>query len=205
MKVALDLHDFNIVSPRMEPLLRLKEYFPNFKVSLFTIPEPRPSDYGPYLTRHETLREIKKHLDWMQIIPHGVNHESSREMKHCSYEEFLNTVIPTITRAFERDGLPFEKGFCAPHWRRSEGVIQALNQAGWWEAVMREEKALPEKFYRYNYLLNEPFWESAEPVLKLHGHTFGTKNDVGLCFDNLLKLPRDTEWHYVTDFLEETL
>jgi len=204
MKVCLDLHDWTPTFQRLDLLLKLKEHFPNFKVSLFAIPIDKKMDYGPYLIRKELLEEAKKHLDWMQLIPHGLYHHSSREMKHVDHETFKHTILPAIKSAFWADGLPYEKGFCAPHWRWNDDVVAALDEAGWWGAVLREEKGrLPKKFYRYNFLLNEPFWESDLPVLKLHGHTYGTKNDLGLCFDNLLKLPRDTEWCYVTDFLEE--
>src|SRR5690606_23545746 len=128
----------------------------------------------------------------------------SREFKDMDHETFKHTVIPAIKDAFWKDGLPMEKGFCAPHWRWNQEVVNALDEAGWWGAVLREDKyPIPKKFYRYNYLLNESFWESKEPVLKLHGHTYGTKNDVNNCLENLLKLPKDTEWHFVTDFLEE--
>ena len=37
-KVSLDLHDFSILNNRMDLLFQLKEFFPNFKVSMFTIP-----------------------------------------------------------------------------------------------------------------------------------------------------------------------
>jgi hypothetical protein len=204
IKVALDLHDWTPINNRFDLLLQLKEHFPNFKVSLFAIPLDKKLDYGPYLIRQSLLEEAKKHLDWIQLIPHGLKHESSREMYGMLHEEFKHQILPDIKDAFWRDDLPYEKGFCAPHWRWSKGVVDALNEAGWWGAVLREEKELiPKRFYRYTHLLNEPFWESKEEVLKLHGHVYGTKNDIGLCMQNLLKLPRDTEWCYVTDFLED--
>jgi len=52
--------------------------------------------------------------------------------------------------------------------------------------------------------LNEPFYESNLELLKLHGHIYGTKNDVGRCIDSLLRLPLDTEWVFATECLEET-
>jgi len=202
MKVALDLHDFSVVNNRMGLLLKLKEVFPNFKVSLFTVPCDVKSDWGQYQVRDKSLEEIKKHLDWIQIIPHGLYHTDSKEMKNMSYDEFKNIVVNMIKQAFWIDRLPYEHGFCSPHWNQSEGVTKALDDMGWWGAVKREAKETPNRFYRYNYLLNEPFLEAKEEVLKLHGHVYGTKNDIGLCFNNLLKLPKDTEWHYVTDFIE---
>lgn len=202
IKVALDIDDFNWINPRMDIWLKLKDYFPNFKVSMFTIPNPRKCDYGPYLTKKDTLEEIKKHLDWIQIIPHSFTHESSHEMESYSYESF-KLLLSRIEEIFNKDGVPFVKGFKAAHWRWNEGVVKALDEAGWWGGVLREDKMIKtKKFYRYNYLLNEEFWKSKEDVLKLHGHVFGTKNDIGKCIDNLFKLPQDTQFHFITDFIE---
>lgn len=197
--ICLDLHDFSIVNNRLYLLYKLKEYFPKFKVSLFTIPIDEKKDWGPSLLREDFLKEIKT-LDWIQIIPHGYNHNSNREMM-LSYEEF-KALLPKIEEEFKKAGLPYEKGFCAPHWRWTEGVAQVLDEQGWWGAIdPRQDKPRPKRFYAYSHKLDEPFWE-AKGDLKLHGHIFGTKNDLGRCFNNLLKLPRDTEFGFVTDFLE---
>lgn len=202
MNVVLDLHDFTVSYNRLDILLKLKEYFPNFKVSLFTIPDEGKMDFGPTLNKKENLKEIKKHLDWMQIIPHGFKH-NGLEMTQMDTSYFRDVILPKMEQMFKDDGLPYEKGFCAPHWKWSDGVASALDEKGWWGAVLREDRMTKTKrFYRYTHLLNEPFWESDLPVLKLHGHVYGTKNDIGLCFDNLLRLPRETQFYYVTDYLE---
>jgi hypothetical protein len=203
MRVCLDLDDFCLSYPRIGLLLKLREHFPSFKVSLFTIPFDTKLDYGPYLLRESALREIKRHLEWMQIIPHGFYHDGS-EVMDWNYTNTKAVYLPQIMKAFNDYGLPFELGFKAPHWRWNEGVALALDDEGWWGAIDRD-KTMPvtKRFYRYNYLLNEPFWESKEAVLKLHGHIYGTKNDLGLCFENLLKLPKDTQWVFATELLEE--
>jgi len=201
MRACLDLHDFSIVNNRLLWLLSIKDYFTNFKVSLFTVPFDKKTDWGPYLLKDDFLPEIKKNLNWLQIIPHGYTHEGS-ELINCGYEMF-KTYLKEIEGKFKEDGLPFINGFCAPHWRWSNDVVKALDELGWWGAVDRDkEMPYTKRFYKYNFLLNEPFWESKED-LKLHGHIYGTKNDLGKCFDNLLKLPKDTEWVFVTDFLED--
>ena len=201
-KVCLDLHDFSVVHNRLDLLLKLKEHFPNFKVSLFTVPIDKTEDWGSSLIREESLRRIKSNLDWIQIIPHGLNHEKSEALM-WDYAHTSGFILPLIREVFDRDELPFINGFCAPHWRWSGGVVMALDEWEWWGAIDRnKEMPCPKRFYKYNFLLNEPFWESNLDVLKLHGHIYGTKNDVGWCFDNLLELPLDTEWHFVTDFLE---
>lgn len=205
MRVALDIDDFSVVTTRLDLFLHLKDHFPNFKVSMFTIPCPRPCDYGPWLIRDQAAAEIRKCLDWMQIIPHGLTHESSREFTKYDQATFRHDYIPKMQEAFADAGLPYEKGFKAPHWRWSQGVVDALDDMGWWGAVLREEgrMPLPKRFFRYTHLLNEPFPLDA-PLLKLHGHVYGTKNDIGTCIENLKRLPKDTQFDFVTDHLETT-
>ena len=173
-------------------------------MSLFTVPFDRKTDdWGASLVRDDFLKEIKKYLDWMQIIPHGLYHNGS-EVQDWNYSNTRGTYIPMIREAFSKDGLPFVNGFCSPHWRWNEGVALALDDEGWWGAVDRD-KSMPwtKKYYRYNYLLNEPFWESDQELLKLHVHIYGTKNDLGRCFNNLLRLDPSTEFVFAGEVLED--
>ena len=204
MKACLDLHDWSFVHSRMHVLRKLKNYFPDFKVSLFTVPIDEKQDWGAYTIIGNRIKFFNEgdYAEWIQIVPHGLYH-TRLEMHKSSYEMFKNSQLPAIEGAFEASKISYEKGFCAPHWRWSEGVVKVLDEEGWWGAIDRDMvMPCPKKFYQYNFLLNEPFWR-AEGDLKLHGHVYGTRNDVGLCFENLLKLPRDTKWGFVTDFLED--
>jgi len=200
MTACLDLHDFSVNRNRFDLLLKLREHFPKLKVSLFTIPRL------DFISDEKSLKMIKDNLDWLQIIPHGFIHART-ETQFSTYGEFKNNTLPLIHEAFRNDGLPYEKGFCAPHWRWSADVVKVLDELGWWGAVSyeRPKMLVPKRFYSYDYTIDKPFWESEKNVLKLHGHLYGTRNDLGKCFDNLLKLPHYTEWQYVTNFLEEKI
>jgi hypothetical protein len=201
MKVCLALHDFSVVNNRLLWLETLKKQFPDFKVSLFTVPMDEKKDWGPSLIRADFLEEIKRNLDWIQIIPHGFYHTST-EMLNVEYDEFVG-VLRNIESAFNTDGLPFEKGFCAPHFRWGDDVVRVLDDMGWWGAVHRnKDMPTPQRFYKYNFMIDEPFWES-KGDLRLHGHIYGTNTDLGECFSNLLKLPDDVEWVYASECLEE--
>lgn len=202
MRVVLDIDDFSVVNNRLDLLLKLKETYPNFKVSLFTIPVDVKCDWGPYQNRKEFLEEVKKHLDWIQIIPHGYRHEG-KEMKYMSYEVMKET-MKYIEEAFNRDGLPFVKGFKAPHWQVSDGVIQALDEAGWWLAVDPRQPKMKKtkKFYCHTQPIDQKLDLDAD-VLKLHAHTYGTKNDLGKCMMNLMPYKmKEAEWCFVTDYIE---
>jgi hypothetical protein len=186
----------------MDLLLKLKEHFPSFKVSLFTVPIDEKKDWGPYTLREDYLKLIKENLDWMQIIPHGYIHNGS-EMKRMEYGEFKHIVLPAIMDAFKKDGLPYEHGFKPPHWRWNEGVVRALDEIGWWGAVDPRQPRMecPKKFYKHNCSIDDI--DYSLDILKLHGHVYGTRNDLGKCFDNLLKIPKSATWHFVTEFLED--
>lgn len=200
--ICLDLHDFSVVNNRLLWLRALKEHFEDFKVSLFMVPIDTKQDWGPYTIRHEFLKEIKKDLDWIQLIPHGFTHKGS-EVKDWTYQETTEK-LADIKIIFDNLELPFVKGFCAPHWRWNEEVVRALDDSGWWGAVDPRQPNMikTKKFYKYSHTIDSKF--PNEDGLKLHGHIYGTPNDVGKCFDNLLTLPINTEWGFATDFLEES-
>lgn len=201
MKVSLDLHDFSVVNNNLDVLFHLKCAVPELKVSLFTVPIDTKADFGQYLVRERLLRRVKGCLDWIQIIPHGLYH-TGREMSKVTYKEFNEYYLPMIQKAFNDDGLPFVKGFLAPHWKWNEEVVRALDDAGWWGAIdPRQYMPKPKRFYQYNCSIDEKLPE--KEILKLHGHLFGTKNDLVECYENILKVPASAEWHYVTDFIEK--
>ncbi len=181
MKVILTLDDFSVVQNRLDLLLKLKECFPNFKISMFTIPIDKPMDYGPYLIRHDLLQEVKKHLDWIQIIPHGLHHDG-RETMRWNKEQFRNEIAPQIVEAFEADGLPFVKGYKSPHYTMSEGVKAALVELGW------------RLFEKEGYALHQD-WPEGD--LLLRGHVYGCADDLGKNLDKLLNLPQDTIWEFI--------
>jgi hypothetical protein len=198
-KVCLDLHDFSVVNNRLDLLLKLKGHFPNFKVSLFTVACDKKEDWGASLVREDFLKVIKENLDWLQIIPHALHHGGS-EVSDISYKEF-GFLLTHMGLQFDADGLPFVNGFCPPHWRWNEDVVKVLDEKGWWGAIDRDKiMPRPKRFYQYNYLLNESF--PLDTDLRLHGHIYGTKNDLGRCFSNLTRLHSDTEFVFATDCLE---
>ena len=85
--VCLDFDDFSVLNNRLDLLLRLKESYPKLKVTLFTIPYdiPYEKDISGKIIRKDTLKAIKKNLDWLQIVPHGLIH-MPKEFEKCDYK-----------------------------------------------------------------------------------------------------------------------
>jgi hypothetical protein len=58
------------------------------------------------------------------------------------------------------------------------------------------------RFYRHDRPIND--FDSSKKLLKLHGHIYGTKNDIGKCYNSLLSQNMIyAEYHFITEFLEE--
>jgi predicted deacetylase len=205
MKTAsLDLHDASILNTKLTQLKQLREFYPNFKVSLFFIPFDYNLEKSPQrIYRDRNLKELKENLDWIQLIPHGLAH-LPYEFEKCD-RHTMKMAIASVDTVFKEYGLPYEKGFCAPYWLWNQDVVDILDENGWWGAVDRNQPGMlrTKRFYQYSHSIDEPFWKSTNEVLKLHGHTdLPSSNNLDDCLPNLIKLPADTQWKYVTDFIE---
>jgi hypothetical protein len=202
VRVNLGLHDFSILNNHLDTLERLREYYPSLKVSMFTIPNDlRYEREGE--ERRSALERVKSSLDWIELIPHGLYHNSA-ETAGWEYGQFKNEIIPTIKSRFDKDGLPFVKGFCAPHWKWSKDVVDALDELGWWGAIdPRQNMPRTRRFFAFSHSIETPFYED-DGDYKLYGHVNGTSaNDLDRCFDNLLRIPRDAQWCFASEFVEE--
>jgi len=113
----VDADDFCEENNGLETLEYIKSKVPNFKISLFTIPG---------LCSKEFLDKIKK-LDWIDMIPHGMKHQTPLEALKWTYDEsiqYLKAIEP----------LNLTRGFKAPGWQISDGMYIALKEKGYWVA-----------------------------------------------------------------------
>ena len=206
MKVCLDFDDWSVLNNRLDLLLKLKESYPHLKVSMFTIPcdIAYEQDVSARILREKTLKEVKKHLNWIEVIPHGLIH-MPREFEKCDYET-MKLSMKAIDEAFKKDGIPYVKGFKAPFWLWNPEVVRALDDEGWWGAVDRQQVHMvcTKKYFVYNYKIDEPFFLAKNiPILKLHGHITPEKNNIERCFVNLFRMPQDAEFVFASECLEE--
>jgi peptidoglycan/xylan/chitin deacetylase (PgdA/CDA1 family) len=204
--VVLDFDDYSVLRSRPDLLRTLKEYYPNLKVSMFTIPfDYEYETHGVRLMRDSCLKYIHENLDWIQIVPHGLTHIPN-EFLNCD-KETMEMALTAIDEAFKNDGLPYEKGFKAPYWLWNKNVVDVLDEHGWWGAVdpNQPKMARTKKYYEYQWSIDQEFWKDKKSkVLKLHGHmTPPNLNNIEDCLLNILKLPSDTKFGYVTDYLCE--
>ena len=204
--IVLDFDDGSFLNYRYDLLAELKEHFPKLKVSLFFIPfDARYESNAVYrMFRKESIENLKKNLDWIQIIPHGLTH-MEREFKKAD-KQSMRLTLKAIDEIFRKEGIPYEKGFKAPYWQWNQDVVDVLDKKGWWGAIDTRNTAMirTKKFYKNFYSCNEQFWLSDRDVIKIHGHMDGkSDNDVEKCFMAFMKIPTDAEFNFVTDYLED--
>lgn len=119
----------------MNFLFYWRSKFPEFKITLFTIPER---------TNPVMLRLLDQHKDWIELAVHGWNHESNFECYDWDYDRTMRF----MERA-ERFGY-YKKIFKAPGWsiipgyngypasekslitKDPQAVYKALNERGYW-------------------------------------------------------------------------
>jgi hypothetical protein len=206
MIYTIDFDDFSILNNRLDLLYRLRESYPNIKISLFTIPFDfsYERDVSGRIMREKTLAEIKKNLDWLEFIPHGLLH-IPREFEKCTYDTMKHYIFKAIHEVFTKEGLPYVKGFKAPYWLWNEEVIKALDEDGWWGAVdSRQDMKKTKRYFCYTHTIDEPFYKAYNvDVIKLHGHiTNESRNGIERCFFNLFKMDPKAEFKFVSEMVE---
>lgn len=204
-KVAcLSFDDPTVYNHKIDTLLRLKEYLPKLKVSFFMVPVDVANEQVPAqrMMLASNLKLIADNLDWIQLIPHGLTH-ANREFEKAD-REAMELAIKAIENVFDGYKLPFERGFKAPQWLWNQDVCDVLSEHGWWGAVDRNQPkmARPKHTYTYTHSIHEPFWLDDTDTLCLHGHySPPMDNDIDKCLTNLIKLPYNTEFKFVSDFV----
>lgn len=204
--VTLDFDDFSILRSRMDLLCELKDRFPGFKVSLFSIPFDYEYEFSEVrLYRDEAVQRISENKDWMEFIPHGIIH-ASREFEKCD-KQTMTTYLNSVHEEMKRQGFPEDrlvKGFKPPYWLWNQDVVDILDENGWWGATDRNQPDMikPKRNFVYTHSIDEPFWESNLETIHLHGHmTPPSSNNLPDCLLNLMKLPKDVEWRFVSEYV----
>lgn len=204
-KVVIDFDDYSVLNNSFDLLLEFKERYPQAKVSLFTIPMDVKSEQSmnARLHRDKALKLLHENLDWLEIIPHGVTH-FAREFEKAD-KTSTHLALNAIKEQFNKDEIPYVKGFKAPYWLWNKDVVHILDVKDWFGAVDPDQPQMlkTKKYYQHNLSIDTKFWESKEEVWKLHGHIDGvSSNDIRKCFHNLLMIPTDAEFYFVSDFIE---
>ena len=160
-----------------DELVRLRQDYPNLRVTLFAI----PGRCSP-----ELLARYKA-LDWVELGVHGYYH-SSCECIVWGFDE-------ACEKLSELEALGWTKLFKAPGWQINEEVYKAIHFMGWAIAdhatFAWTSKDLPILRYTYNLPGNG--------VQSYHGHTWETNNNG----PSKWSLPNDVKFEFVSSVLKK--
>lgn len=177
MDYILDYDDFYEENSSLSLLYYLRSHIEGFKVNLFTIVGRCSTSF---------IEEVQK-IEWIDLIPHGLKHETNYECKDWGLQASLGYL------GILKD-MQLTKGFKAPGWQISDGMYQALLQEGYWVADQiynneRRPAALKA------YLLDRPW--------KIHGHIghLGGENANELSRMRMDLLTLKGNFHFIKDVL----
>lgn len=196
MQIALEYDDFSGVNSNFGILENFKEHYPNFKVTMFTVPwEIR---FGRNLQESSpiTLPKFKPFVDaindcdWIEIALHGLTH-APLEFAELSYKAAMQRIVIGM-KMFENVGIKnFAKIFKAPQWEISEEAEQAAKDMGF--------LVLHDQYYNWNLANDKPNERAPEPFI-MHGHVQDVcDNGMAETMHRVLKLPVDTEFKFLSE------
>ena len=203
---CLSADDAGFLLPGLDTLQKLKELYPNFKFTIFTVPMPKQllikenikhfSEKG-----YKKWAEILNSWDWLEVAIHGLFHiqgESTRDYKYTMEQ------IDACENVFNRHvGLTYVKIFKAPYWQYSWWALEALRDRGYTIALDRNHPLeVPEgcKTYYYNWSYEEKLPD--KELVKGHGHMYKGKhlNDIETTFENISnQIPQDASFKFISE------
>jgi len=199
--------DLGHLLPGLDTLTKIKEMYPKFKFTAFTVPMPKQilikenvkhfSEEG-----YKKWAKVINSFDWLEIAVHGLFHTKKEFTKDYDY---TMTQIDAIENTFKRIGLNYKKIFKAPYWQYSWWALKALRDRGYIIALDRNHPLkVPEgcKTYYYNWSFEEP--APQEDIIKGHGHMYGgqIENDLDRCFANISgTIPTNSDFLTISEYL----
>lgn len=204
MKCIFTLDDFCFAHKGcMKHMEDLNSYFDNFKASMFTIPA-----FGrDYLTnQQEWVNSLPKYLEH---ILHGWIH-NNYEFMELDYHECRDRINLGIME-FMDIGLPIIKGFKAPNWRYNKNLVKVLQEKGFWLAIYTEKhhKGKADGINIPTCAWNWDIGTEIPPntdLLFAHGHVHSQSGPgayIGDCIENIKKLPKDTEFMFLSEVMQQ--
>jgi glycosyltransferase involved in cell wall biosynthesis len=208
-QITLTFDDFGPSNSNIYFLEKLKENYPNLKVTLFTVPESTQSgELISLLDKPDFCNHIRKY-DWIELCPHGWHHPDisqgrQPEFMDISYYE-TTRYIESVETIFSEAKLPYQKIFKAPQYKLSEAGKNAFKDQGWTIAVSGTGE-----FWPSDLPLTTTNWNIRQelPLRKKvvsYGHIQDLGNGMLECWENLVKMPSDTKFKFLSEVVDEKI
>lgn len=206
MILALDFDDFSPLNSNFGILESLKEHYPDFKVSMFTVPwntqgvsESTPITEAKYKAWVDAVNDSP----WIEILMHGLLH-TPLEFAKLGYDDARKRLI-IAGKMFENRGIKYLPLFKAPMWEISSDAEKAAKDLGL--TVVKD-------FY-YDWNLNSTLVKCPDGYLRsfleipddqvviAHGHVQDVcGNGMAQAQPMLMKLPVTTKFIFLSEALK---
>lgn len=198
IRISCDFDDFSPLNHRFDLLDNLRERYPDFKVTLFTVPwEIRfsPDTKGTPITdeRYSSwCQAVRQAVEdgWMQVAIHGLTH-APEEFEDLTYDEAKKRVI-VAQKMFANAKIPIIPYFKAPQWLLSRQAKKGIEELG--------ITVVEDNYYNWNLKDQIP----KKDLLIAHGHVqdeMSTLNGMEQSFMRLCKVPSNAEWVFLKNVL----
>ena len=205
---CLEFDDFYCLSPGLNELLKIKEHYPGFKATLFTIPFPAAFTIqgkvsGEFnMKKYRDWAKIINTFDWLEIAVHGTMHIQNEY--NCLSSQAKKR-IQASENVLKEAGLKYKKIFRAPYWQISQDAINVLAEEGYALCLNPESPfnfKIPEgmKTYSFNWNLKDSMPKDTK-ILKGHGHIDSYNNALNDVLPNIFNLPTDIDFKFVSELI----
>jgi len=180
-----------ISNKTFEMLDGLRRVYPDFKVTLFTIPWKSPTPW---------LVEIQKLRPWIEFAIHGTAHEDMTEFCIDRFDDMKSKF--TTIRSIWQSG-PYAKGFKAPQWALSKPFYNVLVSHGFYVAVNRKQE-YPDHGLNYRYdigqeLAYDMHYRSGSQY-RWHGHIQDCYNGLPNRFETMkMAWPKNAKFFFISE------
>jgi len=189
--------DLSAMSHRFDLEKTMRDRYPNFKVTYFTIPwDIRfniDNKQGTPVTEYPDFCDhVKQAVDdgWMEIALHGLTH-APQEFLSLTYDEAKKRAMIGL-KLFENKGIKTNGLFKAPFWLLNENAKKGVESLGL--------KVVEDGYYNWNLKDKMP----KKKKLLAHGHIAdgnGVDNGMDETLLNLFKVPENAEWVFLSEEL----
>lgn len=196
LKIAIEFDDFSPRNSNLALLEEIKEHYPNFQVTLFTVPweirfgQPTPitdAQFRPW------VEAVKANADWIEIALHGLTHKEQSpqygvpaEFENIAYDEAWKRITVGEKMFINRD-IPLAKIFKAPQWQLSSEGKKAAEVCGF--------KVVEDGYYHWNLKDDFPFTDKVPEIVIAHGHVQNVcGNGIEESMHRIMQLPTDTQF-----------
>lgn len=199
--ISLEMDDFQPRNHRFDILDKLRERYPDFKITMYTIPwdiRYETEKGGLPIDREEfkSWVNVVRHAvedGWMEIAIHGLTH-APREFENMT-ARLAGAKIMFAEEMFKKAKIPFVKIFKAPQWLLSDEAKNQIIGMGY--------KVVEDGYYNWN--VRDEFPVELDNIIG-HGHIQngdGCNNGIEESLIRLVQVPKDYKWQFVSEAIKE--